>query len=453
MPELRPLQLEAINPLRSRWIHADPPGSGKTPVGLSWLKTLGSKRSLIVCPSNVVHHWGNLATQWYPETTVFTVPKGTPPKKRSEQLNKAVLSNNSIYVTSYALFRQDDTNIIATHWDAIIFDEAHRLKNRKSLLHKAAVKLARRTTNIELCTGSPILGTADEAWSYLHILDQTYTSFWRWAANNFHINQESYGGYHPVTQVGAPLPGALERMAEEFAPWLVVRPEEVMLPHLSEPQRIVYSVDMTPKERSLYSNLKRTGMAIDEDTTLEASTHLAKLTRLRQMASSMSALFSEVAGSKVEALVELVNDLPKQVLVFVSFKATATVVVEALKANGINAVSFTGDDDEERRTEVLSEFRSHRAQALVGTYGALAEGIDGLQYVAHHVVLLDHDWVPEIERQAIRRLHRDGQAYQVVIHDFVFNDTVDQKVAEIHAEKIATSDVLVHLNPVFLSLK
>lgn len=454
MAELRPLQQQALEPLRDRWVHGDPPGAGKTPVGLRWLEAHRARRVLIVAPSNVVGHWANLASEWYPGLQAVPVHKGTSKTDRAsarQGFSTAAGLAPAAYVTSYALWREDQDALVEGGWDAVIFDEAHRLKGRTTLLHKGAEKLARRVPLMDLSTGSPIMNDAEEAWSYLHLMDpKGYRSFWKWAGEHFEIEQTTFYGRLPraITRIVAPKEGALEAIAAEFGPRLVQRPEHIILPHIEEAYRIVYEVPLSPEERRAYDGLAKHGWTRGEnDEVLVASNALAKRTRLRQMASDWSSALGDMgkASSKVTALAELVGDLDhKSLLVFVSFKTTADAVVTRLAQDGVVAATFTGDDDQDARDAALRDFVSGRAQVLVGTYGALAEGTDGLQFVSHHVALLDHGDVPEIERQAIRRLQRDGQTLQVIVHDFIAKDTVEEEIVnELHVEKVATANTVL----------
>lgn len=453
--QLRPLQKEALEPLRERWVHGDPPGSGKTPVGCCWLDHLNVRRALITAPSNVVRHWGRLGPEWYPGLQTVVVPKGSKPAERAAarvEFERLAADGPAAYITSYALFREDSAAILQTKWEAAIFDESHRLKGRTTILHKEATKLAHRTPYIDLSTGSAILNDAEESWSYLHLMyPKRYRSFWRWAGEHFEIEQTDFRGRlaRPITRIIAPKPGALEAIAADFGKSLVARPEEVMLPHLPTPEWMTYEIDLTPAERRIYDGIVRHGWAKEGEELLQASNHLAKRTRLRQLSSDWSAALAEVgeAGSKVQAVAELAADLDQPLLVFVSFKQSAQALIDRLAADRshpVVGVRFTGDDDDDAREQALADFRSGRAQVLVGTYGALAEGTDGLQHVAHHVALLDHDQAPEIERQAVRRLLRDGQTRRVVVHDFIAPNTIDEEiVVDMHPEKEHVADVIL----------
>lgn len=442
MPELRPAQQAALEPLRDRWIHADPLGSGKTPVTLRWLEAHGVDRTLLVVPSNTVRQWERQARIWYPELHTFVVPKGSTPKQRAAAFAGLQRANGpAAYVTNYALFRQDQHRLASWYgWDAVVFDEAHRLKGRTSLLHKAAAKVAHRARLLDLVTNSPILNSAEETWALLHLIDpRRWRSFWRWAAEHFHIEQTTFYGKlaRPITRVLDPKPGALEMMRHELAPWLVMRPEEVMLPNLEEAEHLFYEIDMTSEERRMYdSMLRHSWMRNENAEVVFAPNQVSKITRLRQLASDWSSALGEMKapGSKIKAVLELLEDIhPQQALVFVNFRATADRLCELL---GDLAAPFHGDIGEEEREEAKGSFIAGDTRVLVATYGAAAEGTDGLQYAAHHVILLDHDWVPEMVRQAIGRLRRDGQAHKVIVHHFALRNTIDQTIAAAHEAKV-----------------
>src|SRR5690606_21800129 len=59
-------------------------------------------------------------------------------------------------------------NLLGGGWDALVVDEAHRVKNRKAQRARAVFALARRTPNVMLLTGTPLLNRPDELWSLLH---------------------------------------------------------------------------------------------------------------------------------------------------------------------------------------------------------------------------------------------------------------------------------------------
>lgn len=80
---------------------------------------------------------------------------------------------------------------------------------------------------------------------------------------------------------------------------------------------------------------------------------------------------------------------------------------------------------------------------LVGTHGAVGEGVDGLQ-VARHIVMYDRAWTPAANEQAIARIRRSGQsATKVNVVYIEAKGTIDQYVAEVVEGKQSVFDALV----------
>src|SRR5690606_25889880 len=111
----------------------------------------GAHRSLLVVPTNVLRHWERLAAIWAPEITPYVVQTKTPAKKRLAIFEAHDFDPGpSALIVPYSVLRQDQEYLKQLAFDAFLADEAHRLKGRDTLVQKAAVKIARRTPNVEL---------------------------------------------------------------------------------------------------------------------------------------------------------------------------------------------------------------------------------------------------------------------------------------------------------------
>ncbi|MHC4102774.1 MAG: ATP-dependent helicase, partial [Planctomycetota bacterium] len=56
------------------------------------------------------------------------------------------------------------------------------------------------------------------------------------------------------------------------------------------------------------------------------------------------------------------------------------------------------------------------------------------------VVLMEPQWKPSTEEQAIARAHRMGQTEHVIVHRMLARNTVDEHMVELLAEKKETFD-------------
>ena len=453
MAELRPMQQAVIDGEHQRFIHADPPGTGKTPVGWSWLSAWEAERPLIVAPRQVLRHWEALGPVWAPEFDVHLLTVGMNAGQRGaafEAYDEAP-EPKALIVPYTTMSIEVDTLIDLKH-DSVIWDEAHKLKGRTNTVHKSAAKLARRALIVDLTTASPILNRADECWSAMHMIDhKRWPSFWRWAREHFYCHMETFGGraVRAIEVVGEPRPGALEAIAVDFGELLVMRSEDELGMDLPELVEIPLFVDLNPTERKLYTSMKKHFWLEHGDTVVFAQNEVSKLTRLQQLTSDWSELLADElpdAGTKVKAAVELVADelQGKSVVMFAKYKGTVYQLVSELRKKNVSAVAYTGDLDEEERDAAKEAFLDRGVQCLVGTDATMREGMDGLQHVAHHMVVLDPDWVPEMVNQKVGRLKRDGQPFDTVfVYYILANDSVDQYVDKVRESKQDMLDVVV----------
>lgn len=447
--ELRPRQAEVLEPLRSRYIHADPPGAGKTPVGLSWLKAHGADRTIVVAPKIVLEQWADQAATWLPN--VEPIIGAGSPKQRDAALDAYRSTPRAMLIVNPEVLVRDKAAMLlaAGRTDALLVDEAHMAAGRSTLRHKALTQLARRIELCELATASPILNSAEEAWSLLNLIDpRHWSSFWRWAHEHFWTEQRYYQGrtQRPIVEIGDPKPGALERMAADVADVLVARDEDYVLPDLAKLVTHPVNVKLSDAEREVYDSMVRYSWLSDFGSTVFASNEVSKMTRLRQLASDWCALIpdADVYGTKVIRATDLVAELDRPALMLAGYTTTVDSAVERLERIGVRAVRYTGADNEKARKQAKARFIDGSAQVMVGTLGALRVGLDGLQHRAADVVLIDREWTPELNRQAVGRVRRYGQpSKQVHVWNVVAEDTIDATIAEALERKQSVVNTII----------
>lgn len=452
MPELRPYQDEAVSFLLANGggIYADPPGAGKTATTLRWLdeKTFGEK-FLIIAPLSVLGHWEREARVWYPDLKV--VRGGGTPTQRAQARQEVVEAGRQEGATGptallihYEAFRSDIKDLMDLGWDAAVFDEAHRLKGRNTLVSKAAILLCRRVEHVALLTGTPLMNRAEELWSLLRLLDpKHYRSFWSWVHTYFRTEVAHWiKSPQPVTLVKEVYPDRLDDLRAEVQPYVLQRPLSALLPDLPPVVVDMVPVTLSAAERRIYDALeKHSWVQADDGSILQVSNQVSKISRQRQLASDFSSLFDGGApASKAKAAIQVIEDLVAQgekVLVMCAFKHTVETIAARIKG----AVTYTGDHTPEERECALGDFKTN-AQVLIGTQATLGEGVDGLQ-CARHLVMVDRDWTPARNQQAVGRLHRSGQKDTVVVHHLYCEGTIDETVARVCEEKEQVIDMVL----------
>ncbi|HKZ86418.1 MAG TPA: helicase-related protein [Anaerolineae bacterium] len=159
--------------------------------------------------------------------------------------------------------------------------------------------------------------------------------------------------------------------------------------------------------------------------------------------------------AKAEALLDLLTQLEREesdpalkFLIFTEFVSTQAMLGEFLADRGYSVVCLNGSMDLDERRQAQRDFAAE-ARVLLST-DAGGEGLN-LQ-VAHVAINYDIPWSPTKIEQRIGRVDRIGQTRPVRAFNFAIEDSVDHRVQEVLARKLAvilaefgvdkTSDIL-----------
>jgi SNF2 family DNA or RNA helicase len=450
MPELRKYQTEAVEFLLShrRSVLGLAAGAGKTPVALVALKQAGPWRILCVAPKSVLSHWQEEAARWFPELKIVG-GWGTAGARRAARDAVAPMPEQpTMLLMNYEAVRQDAGELEKITWGALVLDEAHRLKNRSAQITKVVNRLTKHPRMfVWMATGTPTPNRPQEAWSLLHIIDRSrFSSYWRWVEEHcelepLYARRGARTRFTPRVVTGLK-PGAEEKIREQLADVLLYRSLDELLPDLPGATVTPIFVDLDAEERRVYRELvKKAWSTLENGETLRTMNEISRMTRLRQIVSSMDALGAgrTKPGSKVAAATDLCADLePEQVVVLTWSRAAAERVAAETGGEFIH-----GGVESEARAAIMDNFKTGATRVLSGTLSTLGEGVDGMQ-VAHHLVRLDRSWVPSQNDQAAARIRRSGQLHDsVFIWDLHARGTIDETIEAALAAKTSVIDALL----------
>ena len=147
-------------------------GLGKTLQTISLLGYLHEFRGitgphLVIVPKSTLHNWINEFKKWCP--VIRTIKFHGTKEQRADQ--KARMTRKGAFdvcVTSYEMVIKEKATFLATKWKYVIIDEAHRIKNEKSVLFSVVKRLD--TAYRLLITGTPLQNNLRELWALLHFL-------------------------------------------------------------------------------------------------------------------------------------------------------------------------------------------------------------------------------------------------------------------------------------------
>jgi len=426
VPRLSDYQVEGAQWLarKRRAILADRVGLGKTAQAIRACDLLGCQRILVIAPKTLLHNWAREIGVWSAGDVHILTTRNDMTAARW-------------HVTNYEVPVR--RNLLGGGWDALVVDEAHRVKNRKAQRARAVFALARRTPNVMLLTGTPLLNRPDELWSLLHtIAPKVFSSYWRWVDE--HCLQEPVvsGGRVVATRIVGVVDE--EALRHQLADYMLMRDASVLgLPErLEETVRVL----MYPRQRREYEQMRKVFMADLGSEILVAQNAMTRLLRLQQLALDPRLVGGEDRGAKTDAILEFVEDhLDEKILIFSTFRTYVYLLRDELKERGVEVVTVTGGETQKERQVAVDRFQSEsQVRVLAGTYEAMSEGLN-LQ-AADVVIHANKPWVPALIEQAEARAIRRGRQQPVTVVTVLAEGSVDTYVEDVLSAKQTLVDIV-----------
>lgn len=441
--ELYGFQKEDVNKIlpKGNGLIGSEMGTGKTfeaiELDMQWYNPRKSRPTLVVAPINTFGSWKEKYGLYSPESDVTVIDR----KDRDSFLDAIRKRRGDVFVMHYDALRLMP-GLADIQFGTIVADECHRMANRKAQSTQAMYRL--RGLHRLAMSGTASGDNPLNLWSILYWLWPTYyRSYWRfrkhYAIEGMAENRETGKKYRTVLGLKN-----LDFLKEEMDPWYIRHlkrdrccdhhPEGVM-PWLPEKTYDKVWVELSPKQRRIYNQMRDRMVAWvgeHENEPLAASVVVAQLTRLSQIALATPTIADDgkvlldLPSSKLEALLELVQDNPgKKFVVFSSSKKICYLAQKWMSDRGVGSFVLSGDTPQTQRDGMVERFANGNAQLFIGVIEAAAEGIDGLQYATDTAVFLDRSWRTIKNAQAEDRLHRDGQKDTVQVIDIMARDTID----------------------------
>ena len=411
---------------------ADDMGLGKTVQALALLEERRLARSgpsLVVVPRSLLFNWRQEATRFTPEMRVL-VHEG-----RDRTRDVASFADYDLVLVTYGTLRRDAPLLAKTTFDYVILDEAQAIKNATTETAKAS-RLLRAKFRLAM-SGTPVENRIADLWSLFEFLNPGMLG----AARIF-----------KTLGTGEETESARSMIARAVRPFILRRTKEEVAPELPEKLEQTIYVELEPKERKRYDDLRdhyraallgrvdREGISKSKIQILEA------LLRLRQAACHSGLLDEKRAAessSKFELLIPQLAEIVAEghkALVFSQFTSLLALLKPQLDREKLAYEYLDGQtrDREERVTRFQTD-------PSVGVFLiSLKAGGLGLNLTAaDYVYLLDPWWNPAVEAQAIDRTHRIGQTRRVFASRLIARNTVEEKVLELQQSKRDLADAII----------
>ncbi len=443
---LRPYQevgvrwLDFLSRLGLGALLADDMGLGKTVQVISLL--LVQKRqsrqelppALLVLPASLLANWRREIERFAPSLRIRVAH---PSQESTEFLAKAAedpthfVAGTDAVLTSYGMLLRQRW-LYTVSWRVAVVDEAQAIKNPGSL-QAQAVKRLTAGTRIAL-TGTPVENRLTDLWSIFDFLSPgllgSHSAFREFVKR---LDRRPEEPYAPLRQL--------------IAPYLLRRTktDRSIISDLPDKTEMKVFCPLARKQAALYGEAVRelAGALEGVEGIERRGVVLSFLLRFKQICNHPAQWLG--AGEytpresgkfqRLQALCEEISARQEKALIYTQFRVMTDPLARFLEPTfGRPGLVLHGQVPVKQRQRLVDAFQREDGPPFFVL--SLKAGGTGLSLTAaSHVIHFDRWWNPAVENQATDRAFRIGQKRNVMVHKFICQGTIEEKIDTMLGEK------------------
>jgi superfamily II DNA or RNA helicase/predicted transcriptional regulator len=406
---------------------ADDMGLGKTVQTLALLLDRAPQGpALVVAPISVAMNWQSEVLKFAPTLKV---------RAYHSERSLAGLGPYDIVIASYGMLQSDAKLFAEQHWHSVVLDEAQVIKNAATKRSQAAMALQADFKMI--ASGTPVENHLGELWNLFRFINPGLLG----SKDKF---TERFSG--PIERGNKEAKQLLKKLIQ---PFILRRTKTQVLTELPPRTEISLQVELSDDERHVYEALRQEALdkiasaGGEEGASLKV---LAEITKLRRFCCHPQLVLknSDLSGSKLNVFLDTLDEIldnRHKVLVFSQFVDHLAIVRECLERQDIAYQYLDGSTPASERKKRVDAFQAGAGDVFLISLKAGGTGLN--LTAADYVIHLDPWWNPAVEDQASDRAHRMGQQRPVTIYRLVTQNTIEEKIIALHAQKRDLADSLL----------
>lgn len=464
--KLMEYQMEGVNWLYYKWhsmqnaILADEMGLGKTIQIVGLLATLQQRHGcwpfLIVVPNSTCPNWRREIKQWAPSLRVVTYFGSSEAKRLAVKHELFPEGSRDLHchvvVTSYDAAEDMNFRTVfrGVPWAGLIVDEGQRLKSDKNILYSALGSL-----NIPfkvLLTGTPLQNNQRELFNLLQFLDKSIDAA-ALEEEYEDLNREAIIEIHSLLR-----------------PFFLRRTKAQVLRHLPPMAQIIIPVTMTVVQKKLYKSILAKNQELikaifggsqklkqtDKSNLNNILMQLRKCLchpfvynreieeKTENLALSHRNLVEASAKLRLlEIMLPKLQERGHRVLIFSQFLDMLDMVEDFLDGLGMFYQRLDGNMNSLQKQKRIDEYNAPGSTLFAFLLSTRAGGVGINLASADTVIILDPDFNPHQDIQALSRAHRIGQEKKVLVFQLTTRNSVEEKIMQIGKKKMSLDHVLI----------
>ncbi|POS83971.1 hypothetical protein EPUL_003616 [Erysiphe pulchra] len=461
-------QMEGLNWLlynfhrKKNVILADEMGLGKTIQIIALIVAIVKNNPkcwpfLVVTPNSTCPNWRREIQKWAPKLRIVSY-YGTKSALELAYNYELYPKNSSdlrahVVITSYETPISDNSKNFFTRikWAGLIVDEGQCLKNDRTLLH-GALKALKIPFQV-LLTGTPLQNNKRELFNLLQFLDTSI--------NAIKLDKE----YEVLTNKNLP------QLHDLIRPFFLRRTKLQVLKFLPPIAQMIVPVTMSIVQKKLYKSILAKNPDLIKSVFGQNKTNLRPYERgnlnniLMQLRKCLCHpfLYSSAiedrsfddqilyrnlvdASSKFQ-LLELM--LPKlyerghRILIFSQFLRNLDLIEDFLTGLGLQFQRLDGNVNSMEKQKRIDAFNAPNSPLFAFLLSTRAGGVGINLATADTVLIMDPDFNPHQDVQALSRAHRIGQEKKVLVFQLMTKGSAEEKIIQIGRKKLALDKALI----------
>lgn len=418
---------------------ADDMGLGKTIQVIALLNFLRGKKkekTLLVVPASLIGNWMSEIEKFAPSLKYYVYH---PSENKEINRNDGSLEAHELFITTYGMLLKYDW-LTSLTWDNLILDEAQAIKNPGTKQTKL-VKGIKASYKIAM-TGTPIENRLSDLWSLFDFLNKGLLGSAKEFTQFTKRMRESAEGYSKLKQVVSPF--ILRRLKTDKT-IITDLPDKIEMKSystLTKKQIVLYNklvLELKQKIEAAGEGIERKGLV------------LASLMKFKQICNhpdqylGQQVYAEEESGkyARLREICETIYEKRERVIIFTQFKE----ITESLRAFleqifQHKGLVLHGETAVSKRKEIVAKFQGQEYVPFM-VLSIKAGGVGLNLTSANHVIHFDRWWNPAVENQATDRAFRIGQKKNVIVHKFITQGTVEEKIDQMIEDKIKLSGEVV----------
>lgn len=434
-------------------------GKTKVIIDLASAKRMQAQieRVLIVCPLSIRKNWIREIDVHAPFPIDAYLLDTSKPKDFTKWMNTKhdfkwlLVGVESLAAGSAMKYAEEFVN--SSMKTMCVVDESSKIKGHAANRAKNCVKLGRRSSHRVIMTGTPISHGPMDLFMQFEFLDPDIIGI-----GDFYSFKKRYaimGGYEDKQIVGYQNIDELMEMLEPFV--FQVRKDEVF-PDAPKKVYLRRETQLTDRQRALYRQVKREGLAELGDQTMIVQNALEKMLRLQEITGGSISFKTDPetealtkkkyvrqridgGNPKLAELLEVVEEYVGPTIIWCAFREEIAIVCEALRKEygHDQVVELHGDVDEATRDyNVNTAFQSGAARFLVGNTATGGMGLT--MHKAENEIYFSNSFNYTDREQSEERAFGPHKKSGTVIIDIVAEKTVDEHILEALTQKKDVSE-------------